>query len=946
MLGVLATLSVLTLYRTGAMDRFELITLDWRFRYCNPIPSSDQIVHVDIGDDALERIHRWPWPRRLHAQLIDTLKELGARAVVMDIVFTEPQPPRVPLPDADSVEDLIEKAPTLSPSDAVFDDRELRDAIARAGNVYLSMFFEMEQNNRQTTFTRRIAASLENRFGHDANTLAGELGGDRAAIERVLPGIKKTVARMQVHKVLATQPTITSEQAIEALLPDVNRDPLDVIDITAAWETERGTQAVLSRCPAIPPERQGLYPLVVGTTPPLGPLAEAARDNGFVVFEPGSVDGVLREIPLVGCYRGRLLRQLAFAVACDVLNVPPNRVEMHEGGRLVLRAASGAEGSAPKDIVIPVDERGRLLLNWYNRGGRWEASFRHLAVGRVLEIPLNRRALRNTQDRRQAARSAAVRFTTRSAGSVYDEYLTLLKQRTATGTSDPARSTTSPASRIEQIENRAIEAIRALHQETLTTQPADDEERKEFLSIRKIHRMLTDVSADAASEDQRLRQRIEDRLRELKPLIAGKVVFVGYTATAVADFVTTPVFDRAPGVMAHANLMHTILAHATLTRVPEWLNVLLVIFAALVAGMTTARRGPIFSALVVAVGLNGVIVVVALGLFYFGRIWMVLPTPLAAVLASWAVITVYRQLTEGRERRLAFNRLGQYTSPALARRLADDPQALSRAEMREVTCYFSDLRGFTSISERLGAERTQALLNVYLERMSEVLNHHEAFINKFLGDGVFAFFNPAINPQPDHIRLACEAALGTLEGLEHLIAEQAERGGDEAFGHLRCGVGLATGRVVVGNCGSERKFDYTCIGDSVNLAARLESANKAFGTRILASETTRQGTGTLYEWRCVGGLRVVGKAQPVQVFELLGRRGAVPAETLEYAARFEQGVRLYQQQQWGDSSVHFARMLARRPDDPGLMLYMDSCRQYEQFGPPEGWTGAIELKEK
>jgi len=1005
-IGLIVSVVAALLHVWGVFDRFELDALDLRFRHFNNMPSSDLIVHIDIDDSALERIHRWPWPRRLHAQLIDTLGELGARAVVMDIVFAEEQPPRLPLPPVDSAEELAEKVPVMTAADAILDDQELRGAIARAGNVYLSMFFQpsvealpigqLEMKVRRTyeqnpslslqelmdrvrneggvggtapqvlrDIARRVQleAILTDRFGLGVDELAHRTGMDRSEIDRVLAGIKERVAGHLVRRVLASRPGCRPEQIIEEVLAHSGRDPLDVRDLLTACKTERATQATLARCPLIPPDRQPFCLSVATVTPPLIGLAEAARENAFVTFEPVSGDGVLREIPLVACYRGRMLRQLAFAAVCDVLEVPPERVELMEPKRMVLRGARRPGESVRRDVLIPLDERGRLLLNWSRPSGRWERSFTHVAVGRVLEIPLNRDAVRTARQlgrhHLRAARARAVRFITRDAAAAYEDYVRLLEQRSqleqrlsALAVDDPrgsehSRQITDVEARIATIEERAAEAVRRLHAEIGTTQPMDDDERREFDQIRRLYRDLFEPPParidDRASQ---LEQRVAERIEELRPIVHGKVCFVGYTATAVADFVTTPVFDRVPGVVVHSNLFNTVYTGQFVRRAPRGVNVALIVGLGLLAGLITTRQGPIVSLLTAAVAINLGFVGVALALFYVWQVWIVVPTVVSAVLVSWALITVYRQLTEGRDKRLAFSRLGQYTSRALARRIAEDPGALHRAEVRDVTCFFSDLKGFTPLSEGLGAERTQAVLNLYLERMSEVLDRYEAFINKFLGDGIFAFFNPVVNPQPDHIRLACEAALDSLTALEELVAEQQRHGGDEAFAQLRCRIGLASGRVVVGNCGSERKFDYTCIGDTVNLAARLESANKAFGSRIMVAESTRTGTADLYEWRYLGGLQVVGKRQMVPVYELLGRKGTVPDETLEFAARFEQGVRLYQEQRWVDGITHFARMLARRPDDPGLMLYMDRCRQFQRFGPPEDWTGAIELTEK
>lgn len=1004
-IGALVTAGVLDLHARGVFQRFELDMLDLRFRRFNRIQPSDLILHVDITDDALERIHRWPWPRRLHAELIATLKELGARAEVMDIAFPDRQPHRLPLPRADSADELAGSLKGLSAADVIFDDRDLAAAIAQAGEVYLPMFYDSERRGdprRQLarhlgkaliadpsmsidqvlavakshqaaeqlsardieTLCERIQVEthLAKRFAARAADLAKRTGIDRRNVDKILPGLKKKVARGLAQQIMARGENVTVDQLVGEVLPTEPRDPLDVRDVRAAYETERAIQAVLAGTVTIPTNRRRLYPSVRSITPAVAGLGEAAKDAGFVTYETTSLDGVLRSIPLATCYRGRMLRQLAFAALCDVLEVPPEKVEMAGPGRLVLRGARYPGETDRDDLVIPLNERGEFLLNWYadpERYGtypsheRWRSSFKHIAVGRVLEIPRNRRALRAG---RRRVRAAAVSFT--SPGSANEQYIELCRARdraeraakipsTSSQRSGRSRPTSQPNPKrepaetnkqITEIEDNAVAVIMSAREQIAGLEPESQDERREFQQIRLIAGELMRLD--------RLARRVKDRLTELRPIVEGKVCFIGYTATAQADFITTPLFDPAPGVVAHSNLFNTLYTGSLIRQAPRWSAVLLIVFCGLATTAITTWRGPIFSLLTAAIGLNVVVVTVAMWVFYQWRIWVIVPTEVVAVLASWALITVYRQLTEGREKRLAFSRLGQYTSPTLARRIAEDPRALTRAEVRDVTCYFSDLKGFTTISEGLGAERTQALLNVYLERMSEVLDRHEAFVNKFLGDGIFAFFNPAVNPQPNHVRLACESALDTITALDDLVTSQRESGGDEAFQKLRCRVGLASGPAVVGNCGSDRKFDYTCIGDTVNLAARLESANKAFGTLIMVARTTRDETGDLYEWRYLGGLRVVGKKHPVGVYEMLGRKGAVADDVLEYAARYEQGIQLFEQGNWVDCVTHFARMLARRPDDLGLTLYMDRCQEYQKFGKPDDWSGAIELTEK
>ncbi|HUU96946.1 MAG TPA: adenylate/guanylate cyclase domain-containing protein, partial [Phycisphaerae bacterium] len=229
---------------------------------------------------------------------------------------------------------------------------------------------------------------------------------------------------------------------------------------------------------------------------------------------------------------------------------------------------------------------------------------------------------------------------------------------------------------------------------------------------------------------------------------------------------------------------------------------------------------------------------------------------------------------------------------------------------------------------------------------TEVMLAHEAMVNKFIGDGIFAFWNPVIYSQPDHARLACETAIDLLTALGELIDEQRQRGGDEAFGELVLRIGVATGNAIVGPCGSEQKFDYTCIGDSVNVAARLESANKFYSTQILVSDATRQQVADRFAFRPLGGVQVKGKREAVQISELLGRAGQIDGETLAYAQAFGQAVALFQKRDWAAAREAFGACSIQQPDDLAARHYAEAAKVYLEQPPPDDWNGAIELAEK
>jgi adenylate cyclase len=381
-----------------------------------------------------------------------------------------------------------------------------------------------------------------------------------------------------------------------------------------------------------------------------------------------------------------------------------------------------------------------------------------------------------------------------------------------------------------------------------------------------------------------------------------------------------------------------------------WINALLILLAGVPVTFVTTWRDPWISLaamLVVAVAF----VAASFAVFHSRSLNVDPVGPFLAAFLSWTFVTLYRQLTEERQKRAFSLSLAQYTSPAIANKLAEtltqkagsldlSPQA------REVTCFFSDLKGFTSISERLGASRTREVLNPYLEAMSTVLIEHNAMINKFMGDGIFAFFNPPILPVANHARAACEAALDSFVALEELKQRLGHGELKEEVMAFRMRVGVNSGEVFVGDYGSSNKLDYTCIGDTVNLSARLEPACKPFGIYAMISESTLQQAGDGYVVRHLGGLQVVGKKQAVHVYELIGRKGEVNGGEVEYAELFGEAVKWFQQRDWERALTTLGECRKARAKDLAVELLEFNIRTHQETPPPADWNQAIELTSK
>ncbi len=612
---------------------------------------------------------------------------------------------------------------------------------------------------------------------------------------------------------------------------------------------------------------------------PLPEIINAAEDCGFVIVRLDE-DGEVRRIPLLARYGDRLYQQLAFLSACKHLGVTYKDIDLSSPHCMKMKV----DGRA---VTIPLDDEGMMLINWV-RHDAISASF----IGQIFK---NEEASQENNERLKTIENISWQLN----GVPQDR----------SGLSDADRQ------HVRELENH------------LAALPDVD-------SLRQANQQLQ-------AKNAALKQELHDNLK-------GKIVFIGSNATGAADFVITPLDrtadSRTPGVVVHANILNTVLQYANIFQPSAHTEMLVTLFLGILLTVIASLGKPSIS----GVSLVAVVALAVLINFrmLFGRFhyWFEFITPLAAILASFTAVTFYRQIFEGRTKRRITARFKQYAAPALVDRIVQAANTLTFAgETRVLTCYFSDLQGFTSISEHLGPEKTVSILNLYLDCMTEVLDRHLGTVNKFQGDGIFAFFG-APAPLTNHAEQACLAALDAQTELSRLCAEQRRH--DDDFPHLIMRIGLSTGPVVVGDCGSQRRFDYTAIGDNVNLASRLESANKAFGTYIMISQTTRDAINDKFAVRCLGGVRVVGKQQSVGIYELLGPADGITPDQRNFVERFETAVRAYQAGDFSHAMEYFDALAAEHPADKSILLYQRTCRNLLTSGKPDDFDGSITLSEK
>lgn len=286
--------------------------------------------------------------------------------------------------------------------------------------------------------------------------------------------------------------------------------------------------------------------------------------------------------------------------------------------------------------------------------------------------------------------------------------------------------------------------------------------------------------------------------------------------------------------------------------------------------------------------------------------------------------------------------LERYVPPEVARRLVTGGTAASiSVEERRLSIFVSDIEGFTGITETLEANRLVDELNAYFDDMTKAIRARDGTIDKFMGDGILAFFN-APQDVPDHAAMACRAALLSVEMTEAAVADRVAAGRPV----FRIRVGLAVGQVLVGNVGSSDRFGYTVIGDTVNVAARLEGVNKAYGTRIIASDELRAEAGDGFEWRSLDRVAVAGRKGGLPISELLGVEGYVDAERLERRDRYEAALEAYFAGDFRAAADGFSPLATTNPDDKAAQVMAERARELSEAPTPDDWDGVYVFKSK
>ncbi len=419
--------------------------------------------------------------------------------------------------------------------------------------------------------------------------------------------------------------------------------------------------------------------------------------------------------------------------------------------------------------------------------------------------------------------------------------------------------------------------------------------------------------------------------------LKDKIIIIGTSAAGLLDLRVTPVQNVYAGVEVHANILSGLLDQTIKSR-PSYILAAEITELMIICllGVFIFPRLPVFLSAIVF----GILLIGGTAFnFYCWAVWNIdtlLATPITLLTALYGIQLFFGFFFESRKKKQMGNMFGQYIPPELVEQMSQSDEEFSlKGESREMTVLFSDVRGFTTISEGMEPQELCELINDILTPVTRVIHEHKGTIDKYIGDAIMAFWGaPMHNPQ--HASYAVRAGLAILQALTTIQKDFKAKGWPE----VDIGIGLNTGKMSVGNMGSQFRIAYTIMGDAVNLGSRLEGLTKQYGVKMIVSESTLMAAPE-FVYRELDKVRVKGKLKPITIYEPLGLIEDISSDQMQILDSLNQALHSYRQQQWPDAQIIFEQLNEQHPHDKLYSIYLDRIAYYLESPPETDWDGAF-----
>ena len=422
-----------------------------------------------------------------------------------------------------------------------------------------------------------------------------------------------------------------------------------------------------------------------------------------------------------------------------------------------------------------------------------------------------------------------------------------------------------------------------------------------------------------------------------KDFLTNKIALFGTSAAGLLDLRTIPLENAYPGVEVHANIIQGILDQS-IKHKPEYLlgfELLILMVFGLSLTFLLPALSPLYGSIAMLASLT---IVIGVDYYAWNSLHTVLPiaSPLLLILFLYVLNMTYGYFVENRGKRQLTHLFGQYVPPDLVDEMSKNLTEINLdGEIRNMSVLFTDVRGFTTISENMEPKELTTFINAFLTPLTAVIHHNRGTIDKYMGDAIMAFWGAPLE-DPQHARNALVAGIEMQGAIKKLNERFKKQGQPE----IRIGVGVNTGPMNVGNKGSEFRVDYTVLGDAVNLGSRLEGLTKAYGVDMLTSEVTKHEVPE-FEYRELDLVKVKGKDKPVKIFEPLGLIETIDKSTRKKIKQFHHALELYRGQKWDDAEQEIFNLSQQEPDREIYKIYLDRIAYFRTNPPGESWDGVF-----
>ncbi len=895
----------------GIRQRLDWLVVDQFYRHRTPPAVHPDLLQISIDDRTAEELG-FPLPRYLYARALRQLHSLGARVVLVDVLFSDPHDePAFPEADRQLVpRSSVAENDNLSAQFS--EDHILANALLQLDKLVLAYYLPIPFRTMpgDDQLLSAMSRSLMDNPGAGAPELADRLRIDVGQAQRLLDPALQTAFNRVARDIIRDSPDVTSEAAIAQAFSDRDVPAGYANRFVQALDRARA-ESLLKNKGSLQSDstKQASTALEVPDEPrlPVYELANAADWLGFADAEEDG-DGTIRSLPLVKRSGDRVVFHEALAAALSHLGVAPAKCQLES-------AAIRCDGSDPR---VPLDSRGLMAINWPMNSHRpWNVVIPQISLADLIEL-----------DRYE--------FDLKFARHRFREFVAILdqeakleggwnKQFTSIQAAYKAGELEWAAKLEQQFDRDGIPAIlehRIVRQilEKIKLATPDQSEGEDTLK-------------DAAVNVLNLKRQIEliesefhSVRRELDRNVRGKLCLIGDTTTGSSDLKQTAVGSGVPGVSVIAAAVNTILSgnYATLCGYPA--SAILMFVAASALLWPFLRLRPLAAGACASAGTVGSIYF-SFGALAFADLVLSPVTGVVGLVALYSTSATVRWLTEYRQRKLVRTIFEAQTNPTIVQRLLDAGAAgveeVLAPKTRQVTVFFAEIADYEELVQQVAGERLPEILARTFGTMYRIIkDHHEGTLDKYQGHAMVAFFGAPVY-QPDHAQRACLAALECCDTMRSMEVAWIERG----LPVPRVHVGLHTGELLVGNMSLTTRVDYTVAGENLNIAYRIGELNETYNTQVMMSEATFHRCENLVEARELDLVRIKGRREPVRAYELMSAKGRLSPEKIQLRGTFITGLTAFRNRDYTNALAMFRACRETSPSDRPVTVYIERCEK-------------------